>query len=399
MKTVFVVLLAVAGVAASGHWLDEHWTSVRARANGDPMRAYALYTSLAGQRLWFLERADVEKRRATAAADALPVAVRDRNFDLAATLGSVVRGAAGTGLDATGARALLRLSEAHLQYIDELIAGGLYEQALAEGARASGAYATEEGIPQRVVALRTQAHLALARKMVGANDLAGAVAILARFEADASTSDQYQAVSLVREAVAQRADWYVTNRDFPGLLRWFRSAHDTLDARANLLREAMLVYGSYAQRVFDLPSSAVADTPDVEEPPIARATGASASGYAILSITNRASQPFTVVLRGPHDYKTTTPVRPGQSVRIAAPPGQYAEAVFSSTWEPLPYLGVIRLVAVEYSQEFTVGEVGGERGRSWAVPPGDDRRREGRPTGPGRRVAAVTVRASANDHP
>ena len=361
MKLFLITLVAlfVSGVAAVG--VSEYWEAKRAddaMQDGEPARAFQLYTSLSGRKLWFLDRGDLAIRREAAAAGGLAAALRNHDFDVAADLIGVILTGPETGYETEAKPALSDLPQQHLEYLGTLVEDGRFEQALAESTQALPLYAGQPRVLEELGVLRSHAQLGLASTSLTAGDAARAIAILADLDKTAPTPEQFQAVKLVSTGMSHGSDGFVSSRDFPGLLIWFQSARDKLDGHPNLRRAAMNVAGDYAGRVFELPSSEVPDTLEIENPPMAEPVApAAGSEYAVLTVSNRTSLPITVFLRGERDYRTAKPIEPGRTDRIVLPAGRYAEAVHASVPDPVPYLGVLRLAAVEYSQAFDVRDL------------------------------------------
>jgi hypothetical protein len=360
MRSLFVILIVsfvVAAVMVFGGERMETLRAERAMANGDPGRAYGLYTSLAGRRLLFLDRQDLATRREAAAVEGLAVTLRGHSFEMAANLVAAVLAGPDTGYEA-GARAIRSsMPGRHVEYISHLVREADLDAALVETTTAFRLYGEEPRVLEQVRVLETRAQLGLASEATARGDVARTIDLLADLDAAAPLPEQFQAMTIVATGVEHAADSYRSGRDFAGLLVWFGSVRQKLDHHPKLRHAAMTTAGEFARDVFELPVGEIPDSLDVDEPPLPEPIGpAGRAGYAALTVRNSTRYPITVLLRGERDYRTASPIQPGQSARLVLRAGAYAEAVHAGVPDPVPYLGVLRLAPVEYAQEFTVQE-------------------------------------------
>jgi hypothetical protein len=371
MKAIFTTLVGLLVVCVTAVWIDEYRQARRAAGAmtaGDGTTASMLYTSLIGRRLWFVDRHDLLMRREAAAAGGLGAMMRDHDFSRAVDMVQLILSGPETGHE-SGARSVLReIPLQHMNYIRELTGGGHFDKALAEVGLATALYGEWPSVLKDLKGLRAAGQAGLAEERVLRGNPDGAIDVLADFESAAPIQSLRQARDAARHAVVVRAAELQRYRMYPDFLEWYPRIHARLVGRPEVLDAVALAYADMARRTFDLPAtSAVPEALDVDEPPPARAVSPTiGTGVAMLLVVNRTGQPIAIVLRGPRDYRTPTPIPPGESVRIAVRPGRYAQAVHAGQGL-VPFLGVVQFAEAEYTQEFSEREhgiLGSKEGRT-----------------------------------
>lgn len=368
MRAIFITLLLALVLTAATEFGRERWAESqadRAAAAGHHEQAYLKYQELTLSRPWFLDRTELIVRTEAEAATILPDAVRDHDFVRAVHIVNLIMAGPDSGYETDANAAAFAMPDQQIEWVSQLLDEGRIDDALRECDVARPMYSSRPQVLGRLRTLEARGRVAGAGRALASGDSLSALELLSQLDPTSPQSVLSRAEDMVRQAAATRADWLVARRDFPGLLRWFATARNSVRDRTILQRAANLEYVNYAHRVFEIPPSGV-PTLEVDEPPAATAIGSTDSGVAVLAIRNRTSQPITVLLRGSaDDYRAV--VGPGGRTHVKVHPGEYAEAVRGGNG-PVPYLGVIRLTAADYSQDFDI------KARGTAVPTGFENR-------------------------
>jgi hypothetical protein len=352
MRAIFITLLLALVPTAATEFGRERWAESqadRAASAGHHEQAYLKYQELTLSRPWFLDRSELIVRTEAEAASVLPAAIRRHDYVQAVHLGNLILGGPDSGYETEANAAAFAMPDQQIEYMARLLDEGRIDDALRECDVARPMYSGRPQVLGRLRTLEARVRVAGAERAVASGDSLSARELLSQLDPMSPQAVLSRAEDMVRQATATRADWLVARRDFPGLLRWFATARNSVRDRTNLQRAANLEYVNIAHRVFEIPPSGV-PTLEVDEPPAATAIGSTGSGLALLAIGNRTSEPITVLLRGTvNDYRAV--VGPGGRTHLKLRPGEYAEAVRGGAG-PVPYLGVIRLTAAGYSQDF-----------------------------------------------